>query len=79
METLGITYNYETGKGTMCYIPSDLPAFVELAPVKVEFEITDENVLEAHEFMSHVMVKHCGKVAASMTGASEVEKQQSIS
>lgn len=77
MDILGITYNYETGKGTMCYVPSDLPAFAEAAPVKVDFDITDENVLEAHEFMSQAMVKHCGKVAASINMEEEAESSAS--
>lgn len=70
MHQLGINYNYETGKGTMTYVPADLPKFADQNPVTVEFDITDDNVIEAHEFMSQSMVKHCGKVAASLTDQS---------
>lgn len=63
MKTIGIEYNYETQKGIMTYIPSDLPKFAEANPVSVEFEINDENILEAHEFMTSAVVKQASKDA----------------
>ena len=66
MENLGITYNYETGKATMRYAPSDAPKFAADTLVEVEFDITDENVLEAHDFMSSNAVKVCSNIAGNM-------------
>ncbi len=75
MEHLGITYNYETNTGTMCYAPTDAPAFAKAGLVKVEFEITDENVLEAHTFMAENAVKACSNQAVNKDETSSVASE----
>jgi hypothetical protein len=65
MDHLGITYNYETNTATMCYAPTDAPSFAKAGLVTVEFEITDENVIEAHEFMAENAVKTLSSQAVS--------------
>ncbi len=65
MDYHGITYNYETNTGTMCYTPTDAPKFAKAGLVKVEFEITDENIIEAHSFISENVVKACSSQAVN--------------
>jgi len=65
---IGVEYDYTRGKGKIRYVAkADGPSFVESEiVVEHEFDITDEAVLEAHEFLAQQAVKEAGKAANNL-------------
>lgn len=63
---IGITYDYENMTGTIRYF-SKKPSFLndEDSIIEDTFEINDETVLEAHEFLTQNVIEYAGHCAAT--------------
>lgn len=64
---LSIDLDYEKMQGTIRYRSNDGPSFLgDGEMIEKTFVINDENVLEAHEFMSEHAIKEASRVASEL-------------